>query len=273
MSALATLFSGDFETYFAQAAPGAAEALWLFVHVPKTAGSSMQAEMSAIHKPAANIQIDYTDSAKPYAQALDEAVQRFIDQHKEVPYRFATGHILCRHTEKIREAVPDARIYSMLRNPLARLISDYRYQRSEMNVARANFIATTPDFQTYVARPHVHNKTALALVPRPMVMAGDTAGAIDYIMKNYIFIGLQEMYPLHLRAITTMMGYPRSAEAKVRVNTEEDNKVILTPEEEAEMKRLNAVDFAIFNEFTAKWRPVRDNLRAFLATYKRPRAA
>ena len=39
---LSTLFAGDFDRYFAEAGSGAP--LWMFVHVPKTAGSSMQAK-------------------------------------------------------------------------------------------------------------------------------------------------------------------------------------------------------------------------------------
>ncbi len=267
---LAKLFAADFDGYFAEAGQG--DPLWLFVHVPKTAGSSMQAEMEQIHKPAANIEIDYKDTTKPYQVLMDEAVQRFIANHHERHYRFASGHVLARHTETMRPAIPELRCYSMLRNPIARIISDYRYQRSDMNVARAGFIAKTPDFATYVARPFVHNKTALALVPRPMVMAGDNDGAVDYVMNNYAFIGLQEMYPLCLRALTTLMGHPRIAEARVRVNPEsEDNKVTLSPAEDAELRRLNAVDIAIVTAFTNKWRGIRDDLRAYLT--QRARAA
>ena len=209
---LATLFAGDFDRYFAEAGKG--DPLWLFVHVPKTAGSSMQAEMGAIHKPAANIAIDYTDAEKPYHVLLDEAVQRFIAQHQNLPYRFASGHVLARHTEAIGRAVPNLRAFTMLRNPIARIISDYRYQRSDMNVARATFIEKTPDFATYIARPFVHNKTALALVPRPIVLAGDTDAAIEHVMQNYAFVGLQEMYPVCLRAITTLMGHPAPQKPK-----------------------------------------------------------
>ena len=261
---LSTLFAGDFDQYFAEAGTGTP--LWMFVHVPKTAGSSMQTEMTAIHAPNANIEIDYTETTKTYKVLFDEAVARFIEQHRQTPFKFATGHVQARHTELIRKSIPEVRVFSMLRNPIARIISDYRYQRSTMNLARDAFIANTPDFATYVARPFVHNKTAIALVPRPIVDAGDGPAAVDYVMKNYAFIGLQEMYPLCLRALTTLMGQPRSAEAKVRVNApSEDNQVVLTADEEAELRRLNAMDVALFQAFTQKWKPIRDDLRDYLA--------
>ena len=172
---LPSLFDGDFDTYFAQA--GQSTPLWLFVHVPKTAGSSLQADMARLLTPQTNIAIDYSDkSDTTYKARFEAAVDRFLAQHARVPYRFASGHLQACNTEIIRDAVPDLRAFTMLRDPILRLVSDYRYQRSGLNVAREDFIARTPDFAAYVARPYVHNKTAIALVPREMVTAGDAAG-------------------------------------------------------------------------------------------------
>jgi len=268
---LQLLFDGEFERYFDAAGTG--KPLWLFVHVPKTAGSSLETEIEAILKPSANIEIDYTDSSKSYHVALDEAVDRFITSHKEVNYRFATGHIVGRHGITLRAAIPGIRCFTVLRNPINRIVSDYRYQRSQMNQARDAFIATTPDFETYIARKHVHNKSSVALVPKPLVDAGKTAEVIDYVMNNFAFVGLQEMYPLGLRTLTSLMGNPRAAEAKVRVNTEADNQVNMTPELEAELKKLNAIDFALWQAITQRWRTIRDPLRDYLSTRGRSKAA
>ncbi len=270
---LSALFAGDFEKYFAEA--GAGKPLWLFVHVPKTAGSSMEAEISSILKPSTHIEIDYADtSGRSYQVRFDEAVQKFIAAQAEAKFRFATGHILARHLDMIKQGIPDLRLFSTIRNPVARIISDYRYQRSHMNVARDEFIRTTPDFETYIARKHVHNKTANHLVPRVMIEAGQKEAAFQYVLANFAFIGLQEMYPLTLRTLTTLMGNPRSAEAKVRVNTEgDDNKVELTPELEQRLKELNSMDVALFNRFTQRWRAIRDDLRTYLTKAPKPKAA
>jgi hypothetical protein len=266
---LETLFAGDFDRYFAEAGKGAP--LWLFVHVPKTAGSSLETDLCSFLTPYANIEIDYTDTSKPYQVLFDEAVQRFIARHREVPYSFAAGHIVARHTDMMRQAIPELRCFSMLRNPIARIISDYRYQRSPMNLARESFIRTTPNFNAYVARKHVHNKSAIALVPRQLVDTSDIQGAVRYVMENYTFIGLQEMYPLCLRALTTLMGNPRTPEARVRVNSDSKDRVELLPEEDAELRRLNAVDYGLFEAFMAKWRPIREDLRAYLAVHGKPK--
>jgi hypothetical protein len=259
---LSTLFAGDFERYFAEAGRGVS--LWVFVHVPKTAGSSVEQDLATFMKPFANVHVDYTDTSKPHQKLLDEAVERFLARHREKPYRMAAGHLRSRHTELLRAAIPGVRCFSMLRDPIKRLISDYRFQRSRQNVASEVFVATTPDFATYVARKHVHNKAALALVPRPIVEAGDIGAATEHLMRNYAFVGLQEQYPLCMLTLTTLLGHQMNPKARARVNTEAENQVLLTPEEAAELRRLNAVDVGLFQAVTAGWKPIRDRLRAYL---------
>jgi hypothetical protein len=268
---LSALFNRDFKTYFDTV--GAGTKLWLFVHVPKTAGSSMTAEVSEILRPAYNIDIDHTDTTRTYQAKFDAAVEEFVTRYGEKKYRFCTGHINAKQVEMIRAGIPDVRCFTMLRNPLVRIVSDYRYQRSPMNTARANFIANTPDFETYVARKHVHNKITLNLAPRAMVEAGDVDGCVNYITNAYAFVGLQEMYPLSLRALTTLMGETRTPEAKVRVNSSEDDKVEMSPELEKELREKNAVDIGVFKVFLQRYRDIREDLIQFMRTLPQKVAA
>jgi hypothetical protein len=157
----------------------------------------------------------------------------------------------------------------MLRHPIARLVSDYNYQRSSMNTARAQFVASTPSLEAYVARPHVHNKIALHLAPRPLVAAGDVEGCVAYILATYAFVGLQEMFPIGLRTLTTLMGDPRSPKAQLRVNREAAEKAI-EPEMEERLRALNAVDLGIFRAFQTRWRDIREDLRHYLGSARKP---
>ncbi len=268
---LSALFAKDFNAYFS--AVGAGAPLWLFVHVPKTAGSSMTAEAESILQPSFNIDIDHTDSTRTYQAKFDAAVQAFVARHAERHYRFCTGHINARQVEMIRAGIPDVRCFTMLRQPITRLVSDYRYQRSSMNTAQAQFIANTPSFEAYVARPHVHNKISLNLAPREMVLAGDVAGCVDYITNAYAFVGLQEMYPLSLRALTTLMGEARTPEAKVRVNKNDSDQVELSPELEQELRTKNAVDIGVFQAFLARYRDIREDLIQFMRKMPQPQDA
>jgi hypothetical protein len=257
------LFDKAFDRYFETYSGG--DSLWLFVHVPKTAGSSLTAEAEGILTPSFNIDIDHTDTTRTYQAKFDAAVQDFLARHARAPFRFATGHVVSRHVDMIRATVPALRCFTMLRNPMARLVSDYRFQRSAMNLARDHFIANTPSFEAYVSRRHVHNKMALNLVPRPIVESGDVQACVEYMMGAYAFVGLQEMYPLGLRTLTTLMGEPHTPQARVRVNTEPgDDDVALTPEMEQSLRSLNAMDIGLFQAFQSRWRGIRDDLREYL---------
>jgi hypothetical protein len=268
---LAALFAKDFDTYFRTV--GAGHPLWLFVHVPKTAGSSLTAEAQAILKPSFNIDIDHTDTTRTYQAKFDAAVSEFVTKYATAHHRFCTGHINARQVEMIRAGIPDVRCFTMLRNPLARIVSDYRYQRSTMNTAREHFIATTPDFETYIARKHVHNKISLNLAPRELVLAGDVAGCVDYILNAYAFVGLQEMYPLSLRTLTTLMGEMRLPEAAVRVNKSTDDVVELHPELDRRLRELNAVDLGVHHAFLTRYRAIREDLILYLRRLPQPVAA
>ncbi len=268
---LSALFAKEFDRYFSYV--GSGQPLWLFVHVPKTAGSSLTAEAESILKPSFNIDIDHTDTTRTYQAKFDNAVADFVASQAERQYRFCTGHINARQVEMIRAGVPELRCFTMLRNPIHRIVSDYRYQRSSMNTAQAQFIANTPNFESYVARKHVHNKIALNLVPRELVLAGDVPGCVDYILNTYSFLGLQEMYPLSLRALTALMGEMRLPEARVRVNSGTQDQVELDPEQEKHLRSLNAVDIGVYQAFLTHYRAIREDLIVYMRKLPQPQVA
>ena len=264
---LQALFEGDFETYVREAREPAAAAhpLWVFVHVPKTAGSSLHAEVGAILSPSANIDIDHTDTSRSYKDRFDDSVRRFAGGQWQSPARFVTGHINAAQVDMIKAQVPDLRCFTMLRHPVARLVSDYRFQRSPMNQAREDFVARTPSFAEYAARPYVHNKMAAHLVPRALFERGDVAACVEHILQNYAFVGLQEMYPLALRLLTTLMGETRAPSVSARVNPEtEASRVVLSEADEQDLVARNRLDLGIYRAFLTRWRAIRPALRDYL---------
>ena len=264
---LHSLFEGEFDKYVGEirAHDARAQQLWVFVHVPKTAGSSLHAEVGAILSPSANIDIDHTDTSRSYKERFDDSVQRFASSQWHSPARFVTGHINAAQVDMIRAQVPDLRCFTMLRHPVARIVSDYRFQRSAMNQAREDFVARTPSFAEYAARPYVHNKMAAHLVPRALFERGDVAECVQYILQNYAFVGLQEMYPLALRMLTTLMGETRAPSVSARVNPEtEASRVVLSEADEQDLLGRNRLDLGIYRAFLTRWRDIRPALRLYL---------
>ena len=257
------LAAGRFADYFAGLS--GQDVLWLFVHVPKTAGSSFNAELTPLLKPNHHIYIDYSQTGvRPYASLYDEAVGRFIDEAQSTPLRYATGHITGAHVENILAAVPRARPITLMRQPVSRFVSDYRYQRSPMHPGNEQFRDDFPTIEAYLEQPGEWNKTATYLVPPDIRRAGEQA-SIDHVMARYAFVGIQEMYPLSLRVVTTLAGAPARPRAKHRVNTPTaENSVALTPDLERLIRSRNTLDVALYDFFAKRLAAVRGPLIAYL---------
>jgi len=260
---LRDLYEGRFAAYFAALA--GADLLWLFVHVPKTAGSSFNAELTPLLKPNHHVLIDYAQTAvKSYHALYDEAVDRFIAEARGVTLRYATGHITGGHVERIKAALPQVRPVTLMRQPVARFISDYRYQRTPMHPGHETFRRDFPTIEDYLAQQGEWNKTATYLVPPSVRRAGEAA-CIDYVMNHYAFVGIQEMYPLSLRVMTTLAGNPARPGARHRVNAPNpENNVELTPELDRSIRARNALDLALYEAFARPLAAVRGELIAYL---------
>ncbi len=262
--ALTLLFEGKFDEYFAHYRTD--DALWLFVHVPKTAGSSLRQELAEMLQPEWNIAVDYHDASLPHDEKMDSAARRFLAAQAEQPHRFASGHILDHHARWIEEAAGDVRRVTMLREPVARFVSDYRYQRSPMHPTHQEFKKRFPTLADYAAVEGEWNKMARHLMPAAMLEAADAPTAIAYLMDRYAFVGLQEIYALSFGVLTRLLGQQRTATAKLRVNAvTEETKVELTPELRQKVEAANRLDMAIYDAFLARWRAVEEALAAYMA--------
>ena len=109
-----------------------ADAVWGFSHIPKTAGSSLIASLEAHRAPYYNIRVkNYDTSNADFREQEWEAVREFADNQKSVPEdtrcRSFSGHMRRPHVDFIRTELPGTRFFTLLREPVARVVSDYRY--------------------------------------------------------------------------------------------------------------------------------------------------
>jgi hypothetical protein len=257
------LFDGRFDEYFSRAAVGADPCV--FVHVPKTAGTSLRGEIAQILQPDVNIVVDYTDTRRSFHDRMDEAVDAYLAETAVSPIRFASGHILGRHVVRIRAALPKARFVTFLRDPVHRLISDYRYQRSPRHPVHAEFIAQVPNLDAYLAIRTERNKIAQHLVAPDVLLGGDVAECVDYVMRNYAFIGVQEMYPISFRVLTTLLGAPAWPKLRENVNTDNDAERQVPMDVVERIRAANEIDVAIYDAIFPRWQAVRESLAKRLA--------
>jgi hypothetical protein len=162
---LQSLFGSDFQKYFENMLK--LSPLWLFIHVPKTAGSSLNGELVPILSPSFHIFVDYSRiGERPFGDLLDDAVDTFIAAAKTKRYSYATGHIRSEHVDRIVAALPEVLPITLLRDPVARFVSDYRYQCSPMHPGHEQFSARHPTIDSYMELPAERNKASGALLPR-----------------------------------------------------------------------------------------------------------
>ncbi|HEV7266658.1 MAG TPA: hypothetical protein VGN83_17305 [Falsiroseomonas sp.] len=277
MTATRHLFAGRFDAWLA---PGPPPPLWLFVHVPKTAGSSLASDVAALLPPYRSIHIDHTDQCRPAPERYDMVTEAFLTAQATTPCRIASGHVQFRNVRRITEAVPGTRLFTMLREPVARLVSDYLYQLSPMHPLAAEVRARIPDFAAFVQLKGQRNRIARHLLPPKVVAGGDVAAGLDMLGKRFAFIGLQERYELGYRALTALLaGRPARPAARKRVNegaAEEKAAVMQALEDptlRARIAELNAFDLDVHAAIAAEWDRIAAPLDAWLAAWEQRAAA
>lgn len=256
------LLDGEFDRYFdPQRTEGA---LWLFQHVPKTAGSSLREEIAGAlreNRPATNIHVDGMDPAIPFHQRLDIAVEDFAARCAESPYRFASGHIFARHVARIRAVAPRTRVFTYLRDPVARFVSDYRYQRSPMHPGSDVFRREVKDLEAFLARGWTANQMAHYLLPPELLRARDPARALDYLLDNVEFVGLQDDYDASFSLLTRLIGIRKQPSVRARTNPATDDNP--APADAALMARIeqaHGLDRALFDGIRHRMAAVKDAL-------------
>lgn len=234
--------------------------LWIFIHIPKTAGSSLSTEIAAQMKPYRNIHIDYRDPSIPHNQQMDAAVDRFIEDAKTIRFRSCSGHIQMRHAKRIQAALPHAKIVTVLREPTDRIVSDFRYARTPMHPPHQQFIKDYPTFKDYIESPESRNKMFRFLAPDINMPLDEALDAIDAEMT---FIGLLEMYPLSFNILFRLFGLdamPKVHKRKTEAN--EHNEVEINDALQDRIIADNAKDYALFNHVRRKLKAKREDWMA-----------
>lgn len=237
------------------------DAFWFFLHIPKTAGSSFSTELATRLRPYRNIHVDYSRHDLSHNEKLDLAVSEFVGHPRRDRFRSASGHVPLHRLQPVREAIPKTRIVTILRAPEARVISDYRYQRTPMHPGHESFKKTFPTLESYVESEVSHDKMA------HFVGGGDDVDVETLLRRadeDFAFIGLLEMYPMSFNIIFSLMGIDGKAPAEHKRRTPDtpETRVEMTPELAARIEALNATDMALYRHVRRRLVKHRDAWKA-----------
>jgi hypothetical protein len=259
--AIGTLLDGKVADYLAadRDRPGD---LWFFIHIPKTAGSSLRHEVGARLRPEANL-FAAADPVRPHNELLMEALQAFLERPSTPPCRFASGHLMRRHLVPLLERRPDTRLLTLLREPVARVISDFRYQRTPAHPGSMAFMQRFPTLMDFASARPARNKMYRFL-------RVDAASAVEQVIEDvergFAFVGLTERYVLACRTLLALLGF--AADPSVHKRRTEDlpeNAVDDLERLRPELEALNVEDVALYRHFAQRWQACVPALERHLA--------
>ncbi|QDL91561.1 hypothetical protein FDP22_07045 [Paroceanicella profunda] len=218
--------------------------LWFLHHIPKTAGSSLAQELATRLRPYRNMAIDYQPDTSFTGDMMSAAVTQFIESGMALKCRSASGHVFAPHIRQIARAVPDVSFFTYLRHPVSRIVSEYRYCRTEMHPPWRNFITRYPTIDAFVDEPLEANKMSRYLFGTVTIAP---EAARELLFSRYAFIGLQERYPLSYLLMSRMMWGGSAPQAKSRVTpSTAENAVEMTADLHARILANNALDISLY---------------------------
>jgi hypothetical protein len=232
----------------------AGDPLWLFLHIPKTAGSSFRTTLARHLQPDWNINIEGRRGTKRRHGAFAEAIDDFLALDKDKRFVFASGHIKMAEAVRIqRNLGRPVRLLTMLREPVQRVISDYRYQLTPAHPTHEFFSAAFPTLESFVESPRSQNKMF-----RFLALPGETVDtAIARLERDFGLIGLVEMYALTMRRCSELIGGDLAPDTSLNVTqVTSGNEVAVSEDLRRRIRRLNERDERLWVHF-------RDRLRRF----------
>ncbi|OWK27924.1 sulfotransferase family 2 domain-containing protein [Sphingomonas dokdonensis] len=241
-----------------------ADELCIFIHIPKTAGSSLSAELNRMRPPYHNIHRRYFHGETVTFSRIEDEIAAVIDSGALGDARSCSGHFSWDQAAPLRAARPDARAFTFLRDPVKRVISDYRYSRTPTHPTYKETIERFPTVESYIEANETQDKMARFMLPNGV----RTPDQIDaFISTNYAFIGLLEMYPLSFNILSLLLGHDRMpSEHKRKTEDTADNAVEETPALREMIAATNQRDSALYELVRLKLLSVREDWRAFRQT-------
>lgn len=247
----ASFSTASLEEYLAKASN--AEALWFFVHVPKTAGTSMSSELDRLRSPYTNISVDYERNDVSHDVAVKQAVAQF-NATQIGAARSASGHVPLTVLDEIVGQRSGLKLFTLLRDPVARVVSDYTYQTTAAHPPYEAFKKRYPSIEDYVLEPTEQNKMFSFL------SVGQNGQAFDQVYKQieqrFTFIGVTELYDMSFNIITRLMGKPAHSEERRRATSAEAKaRVTLSPSLVTLIRQANHLDQQLYDRVSGALLP------------------
>ena len=264
------LAEGKLQPYLRRTLPP--EAVLVFLHIPKTAGSSLTTDLDRLLPPYLNLAPDYTDVARPFEEREQEMLARFLSLAQAGALRSASGHYTFRRIRNLLRDAPQPPTFtpayvSMLREPVTRVVSDYAYMTSpahpEHEAAKQRF----PTLESYVEHPNAQEKMTRYLLGA-MAMRDEEIPA--FLDRTYRFLGTVEEYEMSSFLLFALAGLRHVSTARVRVAAGGPTRLdTLDPALRARIAEVNRRDVLIHRHVSGVLERIKPAYEALLAAESR----
>ncbi|WP_417464699.1 sulfotransferase family 2 domain-containing protein [Kordiimonas sp.] len=208
------------------------------VHVRKCAGSSFRKALQEYYKNS--IRLDYGDqigSSDPQSIAIRKRTHRQVEDHKvEIAKRFRIvhGHFYA----KKYECVPTVKRYAtILRDPVARLLSNYFY-------LKRNPERTNPDANIV----HQHGATLEDYINFPDAQNVQAQFLDGVPLTSFDFVGITEDYANSIRLFNRLFRAQLQASHSENTNPKGENQYDVSPEIVSLIKKRNEQDVELYEK-------------------------
>jgi len=169
----------------------------LFVHIPKTGGMSLYNSMARWFGAEASLR---------YPRSTDEFKQKFLQLSDEELHRI---RLICGHFDLpfwLQRKLGDRFVISLVREPVERVLSTYRYAKSWTQHPRHGLVgemSVAEYVDSQVSDPTRHNGQC-----RRLCGAGDFHAAREMALRHIDVLGALELIGMLSRAIGDRLGVP-----------------------------------------------------------------
>jgi hypothetical protein len=237
---------------------------WTFIHIPKTAGSSFREEIANVRQPDYNIEVNYVqiDPEKMHSDYVDlmaEAIRIYADKYFERT-RFVSGHFKYADIAGI-EKFQGSRLITMLREPLARLKSDFAHRTSPEHPLWEANIARYPTFRHFIEDPGNQNQMFKYVCQD---RDDSLEATVAFLRNRFTWIGIQEQYTFSIKVLFTLFGMRIRPAIRLRTGKPEQlAQLVMSAEDHRVFRELNRMDIELYSFFLEKYKSVTPEFFAY----------
>ena len=234
-----------------RALPPRPGAPWVFIHIPKTAGSTLREQLAIDGVPPCHLDKPMPKSPTRPVPDQGPRLARFIADGGLRANLTIASHIEYHTWHQFGQDHPQIRFFTFLRDPLARVLSDFRYQSTPRHPLHEQFRRRFPDIEAFAHHRGAQNRAFrnLALDREEKLDA-----VIARIEDRFAFVGTQERFDACFAVLMRLMGKPVPDDPVPVVNptTSQDDTPELDPALASMIRDNNALDAALHRHFSRR---------------------